>query len=62
MIYPLDKVRALADAITGLDGTEAYKQVVSDLDDSALTYERVVADVAALNLACRDGILGQSIG
>ena len=56
MIYPLDKARALADAITGLDGTEAYKQVVSDLDDAALTYERVVADVAALNLACRDAM------
>ena len=56
MIYPLDKARALADAITGLDGTEAYKQVVSDLDDAALTYERAVADVAALNLACRDAM------
>ena len=47
MIYPLDKARALADAITGLDGTDTYKQVVNDLDDAALTYERVVADVAA---------------
>lgn len=56
MIYPLDKARALADAITGLDGTDTYKQVVNDLDDAALTYERVVADVAALNLACRDAM------
>lgn len=56
MIYPLNKAKALADAMTGFVETDAYKQVVSDLDDAALTYERVVADVAALNLACRDAM------
>ena len=37
MIYPLEKAKELADAITGLGETDAYRQVVSDLDDVALT-------------------------
>lgn len=56
MIYPLEKAKELADAITGLGETDAYRQVVSDLDDVALTFEKVTTDVAALNLVCRNAM------
>ena len=51
LAYPLTKAKALADAITGLDEEDAYKKVVADMDKAEITYEEVVADVAALNLA-----------
>lgn len=56
LAYPLTKAKALADAITGLDEKDAYKKVVADMDKAEITYEEVVADVAALNLACREAM------
>lgn len=56
LAYPLTKAKALADAITGLDEEDAYKKVVADMDKAEITYEEVVADVAALNLACREAM------
>ena len=56
LAYPLTKAKALADAITGLDEEDAYKKVVADMDKAEITYEEVVADVAALNLVCREAM------
>lgn len=56
LAYPLTKAKALADAITGLDEKDAYKKVVADMDKAEITYEEVVADVAALNLVCREAM------
>lgn len=56
LAYPLTKAKALADAITGLDEEDAYKKVVADMDKAEITYEEVVTDVAALNLACREAM------
>ena len=46
------KVKALADAITGLSAEEAYINVAEALDVETLTYDEMKADVAALNAAC----------
>ncbi len=56
LAYPLTKAKALADAITGLDEKDAYKKVVADMDKADITYEEVAADVAALNLVCREAM------
>lgn len=56
LAYPLTKAKALADAITGLDEKDAYKKVVADMDKAEITYEEVAADVAALNLVCREAM------
>lgn len=56
LAYPLTKAKALADAITGLDEEDAYKKVVADMDKAEITYEEVAADVAALNLVCREAM------
>ena len=56
LAYPLTKAKALADAITGLGEEAAYKKVVADMDKAEITYEEVAADVAALNLVCREAM------
>ena len=56
MIYPLEKAKELADAITGLTDSDAYRQVEKDLDNDTLTFEKVTTDVAALNLVCRNAM------
>lgn len=56
LAYPLTKAKALADVITGLDEKDAYKKVVADMDKAEITYEEVAADVAALNLVCREAM------
>ena len=54
--FVLKKAKALADSIGGLNDEEAYKKVVADLDDADLTYAAMAADVAALNVVCRNAM------
>lgn len=56
LVSVLNKAKALADQIDGLDGEEAYKKVVADLNDADLTYDAMAADVAALNVVCRNAM------
>ncbi len=56
LAFVLNKAKALADQIGGLNDEEAYKKVVADLDDADLTYDAMAADVAALNVVCRNAM------
>ena len=56
LVSVLNKAKALADQIGGLDDEEAYKKVVADLNDADLTYDAMAADVAALNVVCRNAM------
>lgn len=54
--YSLVKAKSLADGITGLSETEAYRNVAADLTADELTYEQMKADVAALNEVCAEAM------
>ena len=56
LAFVLNKAKALADQIGGLNNEEAYKKVVADLNDADLTYAAMAADVAALNVVCRNAM------
>ena len=56
LVFVLNKAKDLADQIGDLDDEEAYKKVVADLDDANLTYAAMAADVAALNVVCRNAM------
>ena len=59
MTYPLVKARDLADQIGGLSEDEAYTAVAADLENAEVAYETVAADVAALNLVCREAMTAE---
>lgn len=50
--YSLVKAKNLADGITGLSDTEAYRNVEAALAAETLTYDEMKANVAALNEVC----------
>ena len=56
LAFVLNKAKALADSIGGLNDEEAYNKVVADLADANLTYDAMAADVAALNVVCRNAM------
>ena len=39
-----------------MNDEKAYKKVVADLDDADLTYDAMAADIAALNVVCRNAM------
>ena len=56
LVFVLNKAKALADQIGGLNDEKAYKKVVADLDYADLTYDAMAADIAALNVVCRNAM------
>lgn len=56
MAFVLTKVRDLADGIGGLSEEQAYNKVSQDLQNGNLDFNTMSADVAALNLICRNAM------
>ena len=54
--FSLNRVKQLADRVTGLEGTAEYQAVVADLNDAELTYDNMAAHVKALNLKIQEAL------
>lgn len=56
MAFVLTKAKDLADGIGGLSEEQAYNKVLQDLQNGNLDFNTMSADVAALNLICRNAM------
>ena len=56
MAFVLTKAKDLADGIGGLSEEQAYNKVSQDLQNGNLDFNTMSADVAALNLVCRNAM------